>query len=196
MSLTIAYKPSQSSVILKTEHVCICQIVHFRMITIELQKKFKLELKVKLLKCSQILRDFSKCLMQLTCYLNMAYIHKIHPGETGPYLCCIPKVQPVSSKGGHGGSGVNLQLVVWSSLIFTLPDTKAKLWVCLCLCCEWNAAYINRLNLTCQTLQTALKHHGAQTATRERVGRGWMTPCAEWCSLTRALPSADMLPSL
>lgn len=38
--------------------------------------------------------------------------HKIHPGKTGPYLCCIPKVQPVSLKGGHGGSGVNLQLVV------------------------------------------------------------------------------------
>lgn len=87
--------------------------------------------------------------------------------KTHPYLCCIPNVQPVSLTGGHGGSGVNLQSVVWSSLIFTLPDTKAKLRVCLCVCCEWNAAYINRLNLTCQTLQTTLKHHGAQTATRE-----------------------------
>lgn len=38
--------------------------------------------------------------------------HKIHPDKTGPYLCCIPKVQPVSLKEGHGGSGVNLQLVV------------------------------------------------------------------------------------
>lgn len=63
-------------------------------------------------------------------------------------------------RGTHEGSGVNLQWVVWSSLIFTLLDTKAKLSVCLCVCCEWNAAYINRLILTCQTLQTTLKRHG------------------------------------
>lgn len=124
-------------------------------------------------------------------------------GKIHPYLCCIPNVQPVSLTGGHGGSGVNLQSVVWSSLIFTLMDTKAKLRVCLCVCCEWNAAYINRLNLTCQTLQTTLKHHGGTDShqrgrQRKRGGggleeeRGRMTPRAEWCCLAWALPSGDV----
>lgn len=104
-------------------------------------------------------------------------------------------MQPVSLTGRHGGSGVNLQEVVWSSLIFTLPDTKAKLWVCLCVCCEWNAAYINRLNLTCQTLKTTLKHHGARIATRERGEDGQHTH-AHWCSLREGLPSGDIFLSL
>lgn len=74
----------------------------------------------------------------------------------------------VALKGRHGGPGVTLQTAVWSTLIFTLADTKAKLWVCLCVCCQWNAAYINSLNLTCPTLRTALKHQRTPMAARER----------------------------
>lgn len=115
--------------------------------------------------------------MSLSCKNEISHIFtKQTLIKTHPYLCCFPNVQPVSLTGGHGGSGVNLQSVVWSSLIFTLPDTKAKLRVCLCVCCEWNAAYINRLNLTCQTLQTTLKHHRGTDShqrgrQRERRGR-------------------------
>ena len=59
--------------------------------------------------------------------------------------------------------------------------------MCLCVCCEWNVAYINRLNLTCQTLKGTLRHHVVRIARRGDDGQ-------HVCICTDVLGDEDVAP--
>lgn len=68
-------------------------------------------------------------------------------------------------RGDLGAQG-STHSVEWD-LPWSLRSRTLKLnceCVCLGVCCEWNAAYINRLNLTCQTLKSCCQSPRARTS--------------------------------
>ena len=113
-------------------------------------------------------RKFSKpanTKKQQITHIQPSILPKAHIPVRESLGCCLgPGGETRGLRGHH-----RYRDLPWSSHWGRL---KASGRGCLCVCCHWNAAYINRLNLNCQTLKTTHKRRGTSIVTRGVGGEG------------------------